>query len=135
MNRNTGLIWLIALLVLVSLACAESGEILSPEEATIAAQEESSFQPSTGGSIVTSGAQIGDEATIIGRGIVINVFNEPGGRISAGEARGIAVEIINIAEFEGELWYQIDGSGAGGWVPADNIEAIESEGGKLGRGK
>ena len=103
MKRNTGLIWLIVLLVLVSLACAESGEILSPAEATIAAQEQSSFQPSSGDSIVTSGPQIGDEATMVGRGLVINLFNEPGGRISAGEAQGSTVEVIDIAEFEGEL--------------------------------
>jgi hypothetical protein len=130
MKRSTALIWLITLLVLVSLACAESGEILSPEEATLAAQEESLFRPSTGDSIVTTGPQVGDNVTTIGRGLIINLFNEPGGRISAGEARGSTVEIIDIAEFEGELWYHIDGAGAAGWVPVDNIEPIEGEGGE-----
>jgi hypothetical protein len=135
MKKSTGLIWPIVLLLLVSLACAESGEILSPEEATIAAQEESLFQPVEGASIVTSGPQIGEEAIIAGTGLVINLFNEPGGRISAGEARGATVEIIDIAEFEGELWYHVDGAGAAGWVPADNLEAKEPEGEDTGEGE
>lgn len=135
MKRSTALIWLISLLVLVSLACAESGEILSPEEATIAAQEESSFRPSTGDSIVTTGPQIGDEATVTGSGLVINLFNEPGGRISAGEARNATVAILDIAEHEGELWYHIDGPGADGWVPAENIETVETEGSGDGDGE
>lgn len=128
MKRSTGVIKLIALLLLISIACAQSGEILSPEEATIAAQEESSFQPSSGDTIITSGPQIGDEATVTGRSLVVNLFSEPGGRISAGEAKDSTVEIIDIAEFEGELWYKIDGAGAAGWVPSENIEAIETEG-------
>jgi hypothetical protein len=130
MKRSTGLLWIIGLLVLVTLACAQSGEILSSEDATAAAREESNLaRPISGGDIVIEGPQIGSEATLDGKGVIVNLLNEPGGSISGGAARGATITILDIAEHEGEHWFLINGSSGDGWVRRENIEAIEAEAG------
>ena len=130
MKTTTGLLWIIGLLVLVTLACAQSGEILSSEDATAAAQEAINVaRPVSGGDIVIEGPQVGAEALLAGKGLVVNLVEAPGGKISAGAARGSTVTILDIAEHEDDFWYFVDSSGGEGWVRQENIEAIEAEAG------
>lgn len=130
MNGRTALLWLIGLLALAALACAQAGEILTPEEATARAAA-----PQSGGgsgdieSIETDAFQPGDQATLVGRGFLINLYDAPGGRISAGQERGATVEIITAAaDAEGDVWYQISAPTGEGWVPATDLEPIEGGG-------
>ncbi len=119
---------IMGLLVLVSLACEQSGQILSIEDATRAAEEASSRpRPISEGNIVTEGPQIGQDVNLIGSRIVVNLYNEPNGRISAGAGKGSTVTILDITDEEGELWFLIHSSGGDGWVREENIEAIASE--------
>ncbi len=130
MKGKSGLLWLIGLVVLVTLACAQSGEILSPEEATAAAKEaEEGPREVTGGNIVTEGPQIGQAAVLIGKGVIVNFFNSPGGKISGGAGRDSKITILDLAEYEGELWYLVNSSAGDGWVRQNNIEAVAGEDG------
>jgi hypothetical protein len=127
---------LIGLFVLVSLACAQAGQIVSPEEATVIAQQDRGDirQAGEGPVLEAAGLQIGDTAILIGRGFLINLYSEPGGRISAGQERGAEVAILDIAFLDERLWYLIDAPTGEGWVPGDSLEAIvdESGGGEEG---
>lgn len=132
MRMRKSLLLFIGLLVIVSLACEQSGEILSPEEATARAQE-GVFQRSDDRE-TTAGAQFepGDSANVIGSGFLINLLDVPGGRIAGSQSRGSTVEILESAEFEGEIWYHVDSETGQGWLRGESLEAVESEGGEEG---
>jgi len=129
MKGSSVLLWMMCLLLLAGLACERAGEILTPEEATAQAQaqEASTFQTRTGEQVETTGPQVGEVVTLTGRGLLINLLNEPGGRISAGRERGATVTIQEIVVHENELWYRIEALTGTGWVKEDNIEPLEEE--------
>lgn len=132
MNRSSrAFFWLIGLLIVAGLACAQAGEVLTPAEATErAVSAQPTYEP---GDVANTIVDIGDQATLTGRSVIVNVLNEPGGRIVAGQERGATITVLNIVEDEnGDRWYQIEGSSATGWVGADNIEPLEGEEGQTG---
>jgi hypothetical protein len=121
------LLLLLALLVIVGLACQQAGEILSEEEATARAQE-GIFRPDNeGGSAAGAEFAPGSTATVIGSGFLINLVDVPGGRIAGSQSRGSVVEIIESADFEDEIWYHVDSQTGDGWLKAENLEPIEEE--------
>lgn len=125
LSDHSGLIILIGSLLLASLACAQAGEILSPEEATAQAEGESSVLRGAGSSnLATSGPQVGDEVELTGN-IIVNLQAEPGGRIVDGKERGATVTVLEIADYEDEIWYRIDTSTGEGWVREDNLQVLE----------
>lgn len=67
------------------------------------------------------GPQVGDTVYLAGKGFLINLVDQPGGRIIAGQERGAAVTIKEIAQHEGETWYRVDAPTGVGWVKAENI--------------
>jgi hypothetical protein len=117
----------IILLTAISLACEQSGRILTSEEATAEAQE-GVFQPGDDGE-TAAGAQLnpGDQAHVIGAGFLINLLDVPGGRIAGSQSRGSTVDILESTEFEGEIWYHVDSETGEGWLRAENLEPIEGE--------
>jgi hypothetical protein len=121
------LLLLLALLVIVGLACQQAGEILSEEEATARAQE-GIFRPDNeGGSAAGAEFAPGSTATVVGSGFLINLVDVPGGRIAGSQSRGSVVEIIESADFEDEIWYHVDSQTGDGWLKAENLEPIEEE--------
>jgi len=124
-------LWVIGMLSLASLACAQAGEILTPAEATARAEAtQNPVRPTATpgaieeGSSAPEGPQVGDAVYLTGRGFLISLVSEPGAtRMIAGQERGVEVTIIEIAEHEGDLWYKIDAPTGEGWVPAENITA------------
>jgi hypothetical protein len=126
MRMRKSLLFFIVLLMAVSLACEQSGRILTPEEATAEAQE-GVFRPGDGESAAGANFAIGDSATVIGSGFLINLLNAPGGRIAGSQSRGSTVEILESAEFEGDIWYHVDSETGEGWLRAENLEAVEGE--------
>ncbi|MCP4425365.1 MAG: hypothetical protein GY803_12790 [Chloroflexi bacterium] len=125
MKTRTHIIWFISLLLLLSLACAQSGEIISEAEAT--ARADSPVVSSAGDSAEAADFNVGDMVTLVGKGFLINLFDAPGGKISAGQEKGAEVEILSSTAFEDEIWYQIKASTGDGWVKASNLEAVETE--------
>lgn len=129
MRMRKSLLLFIGLLVLVSLACEQAGDILSPEEATARAQE-GVFRPEEGGAAAGAEFEAGDSANVVGSGFLINLVDVPGGRIAGSQSRGSTVEIIESTEFEGEVWYHVDSETGDGWLRAENLEPVEGEGGE-----
>lgn len=114
-------------MAVISLACEQSGRILTPEEATAEAQQ-GVFQPGESGE-TAAGAQLapGDQANVIGSGFLINLLDVPGGRIIGSQSRGSTVEILESSEFEGDIWYHVDSETGDGWLRAENLEPVEGE--------
>ena len=125
MKTRTHIIWFIGLLLLVSLACAQSGEIISDAEAT--ARANSPVSSSAGESADAANFNIGDTVVLVGKGFLINILDGPGGKISAGQEKGAEVEILSSTAFEDAVWYEIEASTGKGWVKASNLEAVEGE--------
>lgn len=127
MKTRTALLWLIGLLGLVALACAQSGEIITPEEATRRAEEAAAGLGETGGAVDEAELNVGDQAILGGRGFLVNLLDAPGGKISGGQERGATVEIMESVLHEGEVWYRIAAGTGEGWVAGDNLEPAEPE--------
>ena len=100
---------------------------MTPAEATVRAQE--GLQPvTTGGSVEGSAFQAGDTATLTGRSFLVNLFDQPGGKISAGQERGSTVTVLESALQGEDTWYHIEAPTGEGWVKSDNLEPIEGAG-------
>jgi hypothetical protein len=122
-HQQPAILWLVLPLILMVLACAQAGEILTPAEATERATGQlpgSDREGSTAGEF-----QVGDTAALTGRSFLVNIMDAPGGRIAAGQERGVEVEILQATEVDGEIWYQIQAPTGTGWVSADNLEPVE----------
>ncbi len=131
MRMRRSLLFFIAILVFVGLACQQAGDILTEEEATARA-EEGIFRPGEGGSAAGAQFESGSMVTVIGSGFLINLVDVPGGRIAGSQSRGSTVTVIESAEFEGEIWYHVDSETGDGWIKAENLEAQEPEEGEEG---
>lgn len=127
MKARRALVLMIGAMVLASLACSQAGEILTPAEATARAIEVAPVF-ATGGSSTEGGVfEAGDTAALTGRSFLVNLYNGPGGRVSAGQERGAEVTILEVSTEGDAIWYKIKAPTGEGWVPAANLEALEDE--------
>ncbi len=128
MKARTALWLLVGLLILAGLACSQAGEVLSPVEATARADEAAAQNKFTSDGASTSGAfEVGDAATLTGRSLLVNLYDAPRGKISAGQERGTAVTILESTLYQDTIWYKIEAPTGDGWVAADNLEPVEAE--------
>jgi hypothetical protein len=68
------------------------------------------------------GPTVCDIVYLAGKAYLVNLYKEPGDiRIIAQQERGVAVEIKDVIDHEGETWYLIDAPTGIGWVKAENI--------------
>ena len=75
-----------------------------------------------GGAASDSGPQPGDTVYLTSKSYLVNLYKEPGNiRIIAQQERGVPVEIQDIQELDGNLWYLIDAPTGIGWVKAESI--------------
>jgi hypothetical protein len=128
MKGRRALVLMIGVLILASLACSQAGEILTPAEATARAVEAAPVF-TTGSSSVEGGMfEAGDKVVLTDRNFLVNLYDAPGGKISAGQERGAEVTVLEVSTTElGEVWYKIEAPTGEAWVPAKNLEAQESE--------
>ncbi len=125
MNMRKMLLGIIVVLALMGLACSRSGRVLTVEQATEEARP-TAFPTIDPASAVQGGLVVGSEATLVGRQMLVNLYDGPGGRIIAGEGRGSTVVIEQSVVAEDGVWYQImSSSGQNGWVPVENLEGKE----------
>ncbi len=113
-----------SLLFIFSLACKQSGEIISPAEAT---QRYEATQAAYTGDIIVEveGAAFayGDEAVLKSEGHLVGLYKEAGGRTAYSFAtRGAEVTVVSSMDVEGEIWYKIDSPAGKGWLPETNLE-------------
>jgi hypothetical protein len=113
------LVMLIAILFMGTLACSQSGRILTSAEATEMAQPTSLPTAELQG-----GYQVGDVVYLTNKSFLVSLMDEPGGnRMIAGQERGVQVEILQAAPVDGTLWYFIKAPTGQGWVPEENLTA------------
>lgn len=125
MNRRNLFLRIIVVLLLTVLACKQSGQVFTVEEATRRAMPTPipTVEP---GELGDDTIEIGEQAILVGRSFLVNLLDGPDGRLVAGESRGTTVTIEQAAAVEGELWYQVrSSSGQVGWVKAENVETKE----------
>ncbi len=129
MKGRRALVLMIGVLILASLACSQAGEILTPAEATARAVEAAPVF-TTGGSSVEGGMfEAGDKAALTDRSFLVNLYDAPGGKVSAGQERGAEVTVLEVSTEAGNVWYKIEAPTGEAWVPAKNLEALEGEAG------
>ena len=125
MTKNrTSILLIIGLLLLFTLAC-QTGEVLTPAEATARAHEARSVKINNPALIGSKGSeraptdkgpQPGDTVELIGKGYMISLFQEAGSnRISAQQERGTQVTVKDSSVIDGEIWYLIDAPTGLGW--------------------
>lgn len=104
-------------LLLAGLAC-ETGEILTPEEATQRAILAATQAIATGQASVQTGLEIGEEVEFASEEFLVPLASEPGGTVASGHvSRDSTATVLDKAEYEGEIWYLLDTDSGNGWVP------------------
>lgn len=114
-------------LLVVGLAC-ETGEILTPEEATRRA--EATLNP--GGVEETAAeAQLeeGDSVQFVSSSFLVALHPEPGDPTAEAHiARGETGTVQGSEVYEGEIWYRVETDAGAGWVNAEFINRAAAEG-------
>ncbi|MFZ0548119.1 MAG: hypothetical protein WAM60_21920 [Candidatus Promineifilaceae bacterium] len=69
-----------------------------------------------------TGPGTGDTVYLVSNGFLINLLDEPNGRLIAVQERGVAVTIEDVfTADDGSTWYLINAPTGEGWIPTDNI--------------
>ena len=111
------LVAVISVLFISSLACSQSGQIITSAEATERAKP--TPIPTTE---LQEGYQPGDVVYLTNKSFMVSFMSEPGGnRMIAGQERGAKVTILQATTVDGVIWYFIDAPTGEGWVPEENI--------------
>ena len=121
--------WFVGLLVLASLACGiETGQILTPEEATARVEQTREARFSTDISSEEGGFQADDTVLFTGEEFLIPMFQEPGGEGNpfSFAGRGDEGTVIGSRDVDGTLWYRVETGAGTGWV---NQEFVQAAGG------
>ena len=127
-RRNLfSILFILTLLFLISIACQQSGEIVSPAEAT---QRYDSTQSADTGDIVSVvegvAFPVGSTAELSEQGLLVALYKDPSEKNPFSFAtRGDTVEVIGSMEYEGEIWYKIKSSAGDGWLPETNLLPVE----------
>ncbi|RME84445.1 MAG: hypothetical protein D6775_05535 [Caldilineae bacterium] len=138
MKSRTTILFLLGVLLLATLAC-QTGEVLTPAEATARAKEARSVRlvntPALGGGGQSSSQETeaevkpGDTGVLVGRGYMISLYQEAGAtRIIAQQERGVEVTVKDVTQVDGETWYLIDAPTGLGWIKAENLEVPKKAG-------
>jgi len=117
----------ISLFMVISLACKQSGEIITPAEAT---QRFEATQGADSGDAVfeIEGAEfpIGSTVELASEGHLVGLYSSPSDSNPFSYAtRGDQVTVAGSQEVEGEIWYKVETMAGDGWLLATNIIAVE----------
>lgn len=114
-------------LFILSLACKQAGEIITPAEAT--QRYEATQAAKTGDVVVVAEGAVfkpGDKAVLASEGYLVGMYPEPGGRAPFSYAtRGDEVIIASSVDIDGVIWYQLQSVAGNGWLPESNFEPVE----------
>ncbi len=127
-RRNATIILsILSLLIVFSIACKQSGAIISPAEATQRYEDELEAEAAIiVGDLVGATFSAGSNVELIDDAFLVGLFPEAGGQVaSTYAARGEQVSITGSVDFEGVTWYKIETSAGNGWLPEENLKAIE----------
>jgi hypothetical protein len=117
----------LSVLFILSLACKQSGEIITPAEATqryVATQD--AGQSGVVGDAEGAVFPAGSEALLVGQGYLVGLYSNPGdGSAVSFATRGDKITVEGSENFEGTIWYRVETIAGSGWLPADNLAPVE----------
>jgi hypothetical protein len=136
LNPKLLLFLIVGIIILAGVAC-QSGEVITPAEATARAKEARAIvikktatpggKTEAGGDVIPSGAK----AKLVGKAYLVNIYKEAGStRILTQQEKGVEVEIQDVTHVGDETWYLIKAPAGQGWAKAENLEIVEEEGSK-----
>jgi hypothetical protein len=117
----------ISLFMVLNLACKQSGEIITPAEAT---QRFDATQGADSGDVVLEieGAEfaVGTTVELTFEGHLVGLYKNPNDTNPFTYAtRGDQVTVAGSQEVEGEIWYKVETMAGDGWLLSTNIKAVE----------
>ena len=127
-RRNITIIMaILSLLFILSIACNQSGEIITPAEATqrFEATQAAAFGVASGDA---ENAKFpgGSKAVLTGKGYLVALYSNPGDIVVFSYAtRGDEITVVGSLEYEGEIWYMIETLAGDGWTPEENLAPVE----------
>lgn len=129
MRARTAFALVFILLLAGSLACSQAGEILTPAEATLRAQE---ARDAAAGPAAEDAEEAlfaaGETVEFISGSHLVPMYRNPGDMTAFSYAgRGETATVISSQELEGKIWYEIKGGAGQGWVAAANLQAPGGE--------
>lgn len=117
-NAKFTLLLVFVALLLATLACKQSGDIITSAEATQRALPTPTSTPF----VSENSLEIGTTVYLVGKGYLINLMEAPGSlRMIAGQERNTEVTISEASTYEGKIWYRINAPTGEGWVPEENV--------------
>jgi hypothetical protein len=110
--------------ILAGLAC-ETGEILTPEEATQRAIQAATQAIATGQISTEGGIAVGEEVEFESTEFLVPLAAEPGDELAhAHVSRDSSATVLEKTEVEGEIWYLLETDAGNGWVPESLIRQV-----------
>lgn len=112
---------------MITLACKQSGEIISPAQAT---QRYEATQAASSGEVSgdAEGAiyLAGSEVTLTSESYIVTLFTSPGVESATSfSTRGDIVTVIGSVVFDGTIWYKVEGYAGSGWLTDVNFDSEE----------
>lgn len=120
-TARTSLFLIFVALFLATIACKQSGQIITSAEAT---QRAIPTITPTQEITEVAGAEFspGDTVIFAGKGYLVAVHANAGDNLALSHAaRGDQGTVISSLLYEGEIWYQVESVAGDGWVNADSV--------------
>jgi hypothetical protein len=134
MRRQFAFIMAGGALLLSGLAC-ETGQILTPEEATQAAVATNEARVGAAQQASNPDFEPGDQVTLTGQNFLIGLASEPGDTTMISHvSRGSQGTVKDSRDVDGVAWYQVETDAGTGWVDGKYLkpEATASQGLEIG---
>jgi len=126
-RRSLLYLWLIlGVLLAFTLACAQSGEIITEAEATARAMPTAA--PTRAAMHDDSAFEVGDQIELVSTGFLVPLYQNAGDRTAFSHAgRGDSGTILGAELVDGVLWYQVESGAGTGWVASEFVKAVGVE--------
>lgn len=117
----------LCLLIIFSIACNQSGEIITPAEATQRYDEvQAADIGDVAGDVTGAVFSPGSTAKLTDSAYLVGLFKNAGDSVAITYAtRGDQVTVVGSIEVGDEIWYKIETTAGSGWLPEENLEAVE----------
>lgn len=114
-------------LFILSLACTQSGEIITPAEATQRYEAtQSASESGVTGDVEGAEYRAGDEAILTGTAYLVGLYSNPGDTSAVTFAtRGEKITVEGSEILDDVVWYRIETEAGTGWAPAENLLPVE----------
>ena len=117
----------VILLFVITLACKQSGDIITPAQATqrYEATEAASSGEATGDAVGAT-YLAGSRAILNSNTYLVGLYSIAGDAVAFSFAtRGDEVTVTGSLDIDGTIWYKVETNAGSGWLPEVNLEPVE----------